>query len=488
MTHFDREIEHLVQREEHRDLEQHRQAARDRVDLLLLVERHDLLLLLGLVVLVLLLERLHLRLNRLHRRHAGKALLGDREHGPAHDDRQADDGDAEIADRVVDRAQQPQERLFEPAEPAPVDREAELLQPGILVAVEDHAFLGPGIEPRGDGVCLSRSQIARFVDHVGAIGFVAQRAEGGFGRGIVLRDERGEPVDVGKAGPAGAAFGRDPLVVVEIVVIDIVIGAVTEYADRARMRDPQILARGAAGAIDEAEWLNDDGGAAAIGNRLFGGDHELVVDRIADGEGQPFAIVMRQRDRRVGGQDIAIGFPQGLRAGNREVRTDPAELRELLRGCAARREDANRLAILAGGLVIALEHDVIDYPAAQVDRPSHARCVDRQPVRAGQRGLQIGHFLRAHRRIDEAAGARMPRCRPVGRLGALFARRIRPVPDQRLFGLRVEVVHRRGPSQQQQEGKHYGEDQIAMVVQGRSRLCPVESQNVGWCLSLSRQY
>ena len=189
---------------------------------------------------------------------------------------------------------------------------------------------------------------------------------------------------------------------------------------------------------------------------------------------------MRQRDRRVGGQHIAIGFPQRLRPGHLEVRADPAELRELLRRRAVGREDANRIAVLAGGLVIALEHHVIDHPAAQIDRTRHARRIDAQAFGAGQRHLEIGDLLRAHRRIDEPAGARML-CRRG--LAGLFGRRVRPVFDQRLFGLRVEIVHRRSPPQQQQEGKRDGEDQVTLVVQGRSRLCPVEYRMWGGVLA-----
>ncbi|MDQ3103447.1 MAG: hypothetical protein M3Q53_06390 [Actinomycetota bacterium] len=62
-------LEHVVERDEDRELEQERKAGRERVDLVLLVEAHHLLLLALLVVLVLRLDRLELRLERLHRAH-----------------------------------------------------------------------------------------------------------------------------------------------------------------------------------------------------------------------------------------------------------------------------------------------------------------------------------------------------------------------------------------------------------------------------------
>src|SRR3546814_4774675 len=44
VAHLDRDEQHLVEREEHRDLQRDRQATRNRVHLLALVHRHQLLL------------------------------------------------------------------------------------------------------------------------------------------------------------------------------------------------------------------------------------------------------------------------------------------------------------------------------------------------------------------------------------------------------------------------------------------------------------
>ena len=51
LPHLDRAEQNLVEREEDGDLDQHRQTTRHRIDLLALVELHDLLLLLRLIVL-----------------------------------------------------------------------------------------------------------------------------------------------------------------------------------------------------------------------------------------------------------------------------------------------------------------------------------------------------------------------------------------------------------------------------------------------------
>ena len=144
VAHFDADQQHLVERVEDRDLEQDRQAAGGRIDLLRLVELQDFLLLALLVVLEALLDRLHLRLNLAHRGHRLELLLRDREHDRADDQRQADDRHAEIADGVEQEHQQVEDRPHEPFEPAPVDRLGKLGDAGILVAVEPGLFLGAG--------------------------------------------------------------------------------------------------------------------------------------------------------------------------------------------------------------------------------------------------------------------------------------------------------------------------------------------------------
>ena len=84
-------LEHVVERDEDRDLEQQRQAGSQRVDLVLLVELHHRLLLSLLVVLVLLLDLLELRLQLLHRPHRADLLHRDRQDREPDDEHQRDD-------------------------------------------------------------------------------------------------------------------------------------------------------------------------------------------------------------------------------------------------------------------------------------------------------------------------------------------------------------------------------------------------------------
>src|SRR3546814_8487669 len=65
---FDRYEQNLVQREEYGNLDEYRETARSRVDLLLLVERHQLLVHLRLVVAIALAKTHHFRLELLQDR------------------------------------------------------------------------------------------------------------------------------------------------------------------------------------------------------------------------------------------------------------------------------------------------------------------------------------------------------------------------------------------------------------------------------------
>ncbi len=69
VPHLDGDEQDLVQREKDRDLDHDRQAAAQRIDLFPLVQLHQFLLLLGLVVGITFAQSHHLRLHGLHLRH-----------------------------------------------------------------------------------------------------------------------------------------------------------------------------------------------------------------------------------------------------------------------------------------------------------------------------------------------------------------------------------------------------------------------------------
>ena len=85
-----------VEREEDRDLDEHRQARGSRVDVALPVELHELLVLLLLVALVLLLDLLHLRQEGLHPLHRVDLPDGERDEGEPDDDRETTIDQAQV--------------------------------------------------------------------------------------------------------------------------------------------------------------------------------------------------------------------------------------------------------------------------------------------------------------------------------------------------------------------------------------------------------
>ena len=109
--------QHVEQRDEDRDLEDDRQARGGRVDLVLAVELHQLLVLPLLVVLPLLLERLHLGRVRLQVLHRVDLLDGDRHEEDAHEHGEDDDRPRPgEPDRLVQPDQDPLEEVLERAQ------------------------------------------------------------------------------------------------------------------------------------------------------------------------------------------------------------------------------------------------------------------------------------------------------------------------------------------------------------------------------------
>ncbi len=93
--------EHIVERVEDRNLDEHRKAAAQRVHLVRAVELHGLALQALRVALVLRAKRIDLRLERLHGLHRGHALHGEREQDHLRDHSQQDDRDAIVRDEAV---------------------------------------------------------------------------------------------------------------------------------------------------------------------------------------------------------------------------------------------------------------------------------------------------------------------------------------------------------------------------------------------------
>src|SRR5690606_21639750 len=77
MAHFDGNVDNLIECEEYWDLQQHRPATSNWIDLLFLIELHHSLLHRHTVAAVLGFELFHLRLKTLHLRHRSILLAGE---------------------------------------------------------------------------------------------------------------------------------------------------------------------------------------------------------------------------------------------------------------------------------------------------------------------------------------------------------------------------------------------------------------------------
>ena len=91
------------------------------------------------------LDDFHLRLHGLHLRHRQVAAVGEREEGGLDDDGHDQDRHAEVADKFEDEIDEPEQRLGDEVEPAPVDHQIEVLDAQrLLVVVDGLRFLGAG--------------------------------------------------------------------------------------------------------------------------------------------------------------------------------------------------------------------------------------------------------------------------------------------------------------------------------------------------------
>ena len=111
-----RHQERLVQPEEDGYLYQHGQTAHHRVDLVLLVQGHGLLVQPVLVVFIYLAELRDARLEFLHLLHVAHADVGERVEDDLHHDGQQDDGHAPVAHEPVEKTQDRHERLGDEGE------------------------------------------------------------------------------------------------------------------------------------------------------------------------------------------------------------------------------------------------------------------------------------------------------------------------------------------------------------------------------------
>ena len=108
MPQLDRGKQHPVQRDEHRNLDQDRETATERIDFLGLVHFHHLDLKLLLVVRVLRLQGLELGRDHFHLRHRTRAGVIERIEHALDDDGQQHDRPTPVVHQAVQPLQQPE--------------------------------------------------------------------------------------------------------------------------------------------------------------------------------------------------------------------------------------------------------------------------------------------------------------------------------------------------------------------------------------------
>ena len=164
LAHLHALEQHPVEREEERDLYQHRQAAGDRVDLLALVELHHRPRLALAVVLVALLNSLQPRRDCLHLRHRAAARLRELVEHQLDQERDDDDRPAPVADVLVDLREQPEQRLRQDRQHAVVGSELEprarTLQLFLQLRPDEQRLGEVQVATRGDRRAPARSRAA----------------------------------------------------------------------------------------------------------------------------------------------------------------------------------------------------------------------------------------------------------------------------------------------------------------------------------------
>mmetsp|Transcript_18432 Transcript_18432/g.29967 ORF Transcript_18432/g.29967 Transcript_18432/m.29967 type:complete len:301 (+) Transcript_18432:1403-2305(+) len=289
MPQFDGDKDHLVEREEDRDLEQDRQTARSRVHLFLLIELHHPLLHFLPVVARGFLELFHLGLKLFHLGHRDIGFIGQWEQDRLDHQRQPNDRPAHIANDQIHFVQQPKDWLGQEEEPTPVDRVDKAFNACALIGADRVPFLCASEKLRRNGCRRARRDLAGRQHGFGLVDvpplvIFDHLAEGRAGRG----DQRAHPIVVGKTDPA-VLLDRDGFSARALARVDFVIGNIgpvyfaqlaVGHGHDTLMQDEEVF---------EVLWFSMSGDqpirchadirGAVVCHRLSDRKHILIVDR-----------------------------------------------------------------------------------------------------------------------------------------------------------------------------------------------------------------
>ena len=480
VTHLDRHIEHLVEREEDRNLDQDRPAARQRIDLLLLVELHHLLLLLHPVVRIFFADFHHLGLHLLHVGHRLVGLVGQREEDQLDDDRGREDSEAEIAEKLEQPVDEMEHRLGDEVEPAPVDQKLELADVArLLIGVDHPDLLGAGEDQRLNRLRGARRDDRRVGQIVGLIAHrrLAEIREARLETLAGLRNQRHGPVFVGDAEPAVARLRRrDVAVVLEVRIVDFLQALGAGHADQAFMQDVDAARLRLADPVDPAVIGDRCRRGTLVGDLVRQREHVVLVDRNRALEGQPGSVVVGQRHRGRWRQRGAFGRgPHRVVVGQVAV----ADIADLGIEAGRHRRRIEKLDVgrtLVDRDVVVLEQQVVDARTRQIDRAGEPGRVDPDALVEGKLGGAVALDLGSSRSAGYAlaiaglAGKFGRRRRSValrvgGRSGCGISRLLGRDPF--LFDARIDVENL--PDGQDQHRKRDRDEEIPVVIHGSFR-------------------
>ena len=464
MAQFDRLRQHPVQGQEHRHLYQQREAAADRIDLLLLVQLHHRLLELLAIVAVALLELRHPRLELAHLRHRLVLRRRQRIHQQLDHQHQPYDRPAPVAEQVVQVLQHPEQPAGQrghDAEAAEVDRP---LQPRHLLGLDLADQLRAHPQPCLGGGRTSRWRLqarTQRTDQVMAATVVARGGQGECGGVAGLWDPGTEEVMLEERDPAAGDLPVERAVLDELVIratLVLLTGAVPRRAletvllDAHRSRLLQRPRHAAELAVDETLPRL----IAAVDHLVAHLHHVLAAvegERPADADA--FVAGPAERDHhllfariqfevRARGDRFAIQHEAVLVGGCAPAVADPSALGdEVVVGILC--EQPDRRAVLVGRARIAQKIGATDLASVQ----HHAQHVGDDRHCLGRRGCRLRRTTGRH----PGRGSRHDRCR-----GNLSVQRRIQVGDA-AFATRRDGRRRRGHGLlvplHPEEGRHH---------------------------------